>query len=124
MLGAAREISHLMIHHREGFSIAIDHIESGVRDFEQLAARIASRPLMNRGQRFDQLRHHRFGYQNEDVFLALQINVDGTGGEAGFECEFLDAGLVKRFARQHTACGEENLPPPRLHEGLILRLSS
>src|SRR5262245_56890409 len=68
-LGTAREVAHLVIHHRERLAVAIDYFQYRAHLLEQLAARIVAGALMNLRDALAKLRDHRLGQQYEDVFL-------------------------------------------------------
>ena len=84
-------------------------------------ARVADGALANLGQHLDQLRDHRFCNQRNNLVLAVEIKINGTGGDAGLERKLLDGRLMKRLTRQHPASSQKNLPPPRLDELVVLR---
>src|SRR5271156_6338885 len=108
--------------HVEGLAITVDNVENRAHHLDQLAARVADGALANRRQHLDQLGDHRFADQRNNLVLAVEINVNRTGGEASLERQLLDRSLMKRFARQHPASRQKNLAPPRFDELVVGRL--
>src|SRR5713226_7676136 len=95
ILRPAREVADFVVEDGERLAITVDDIERRAHDGEEFTARVALALGAERGQRFEQFGNHRFGKQQQDVVLALQVDVDGAGGEAGLERHLLDGSLME-----------------------------
>src|SRR5216683_1428480 len=95
VLRPAGEVADFVVEDGERLAITVDDVERGAHDGEELTARVALALGAERGQRLEQFGNHRFGQQQQDVVLALQVDVYRAGGEAGLERHLLNGGLME-----------------------------
>src|SRR6266481_2547830 len=110
-----------MMEHVERLAITIDNVENRAHHLDQFAARIANGTLANRRQHLDQLRDHRLANQRNNLVLAVEMKINGTGRDASLKRKLLDGCLMKRLPRKHAARSQKNLSPTRFDELVVLR---